>query len=64
MAKTKVVEKDMKECKHNNHSMSGGGLYGMGFIGAVVYYIQHAQTFSEGVIVFTTATLGISLSPW
>lgn len=50
MAKTKVVEKEMKECKHNNHSMSGGGLYGMGFIGAVVYYIQHAQTFSDGIV--------------
>ena len=40
----------MKECKHNNHSMSGGGLYGMGFIGAAIYYIQNAQTFSDGVV--------------
>ena len=28
---------------------TGGALYGMGFIGATVYYIQHADTFSAGV---------------
>lgn len=26
-----------------------GGIYGMAFIGAVVYYIQHAETFWAGV---------------
>ena len=39
----------MKECKHNNHSMSGGGLYGMGFIGAAVSHSKY-QTFSDGVV--------------
>ena len=33
---------------NNNHA--GGGMYGMGFIGAAVYYIQNAQTFSDGVV--------------
>lgn len=27
-----------------------GGIYGMAFIGGVVYYIQHADTFWAGVL--------------
>lgn len=27
-----------------------GGIYGLAFIGAAVYYIQHAATFWEGLI--------------
>jgi hypothetical protein len=27
-----------------------GGIYGMAFMGAVIYFIQHATTFWEGVI--------------
>lgn len=27
-----------------------GGIYGMAFIGAVVYFLQHAATFWEGVL--------------
>jgi hypothetical protein len=27
-----------------------GGIYGMSFIGGVVYYIQHATTFWAGVL--------------
>lgn len=51
MAKAKESH-DMHKCeyKNKNNNMSGGGLYGMGFIGAAVYYIQHAQTFSDGVV--------------
>jgi len=26
------------------------GIYGLGLIGALVYYIQHATTFSNGVL--------------
>jgi hypothetical protein len=35
------------------HRTSGGlmsGGYGLAFIGAVVYYVQHAHTFGEGVL--------------
>ena len=32
-----------------------GGAYGLGLIGAAVYYIQHAATFGEGVIGFLKA---------
>lgn len=29
---------------------SGGAVYGMGMVGALVYYLQNATTFSEGVM--------------
>ena len=32
-----------------------GGIYGLAFIGAAVYYIQHAATFWEGVLGFLKA---------
>ena len=39
--------------------MKGGGassaVYGLGFIGAAVYYIQHAATFGAGVVGFLKA---------
>lgn len=28
----------------------GGGIYGLAFIGALVYYIQHAESFWMGVL--------------
>ena len=31
------------------------GVYGLAFIGAVVYYFQHATTFWEGVLGFLKA---------
>lgn len=36
-----------KRMKNNGVS---NGVYGLGFIGALVFYIQHASTFGEGVI--------------
>jgi hypothetical protein len=30
--------------------MFGGGIYGLAFIGAAVYYIQHATSFLTGLI--------------
>lgn len=29
---------------------AGAPLYGMGFIGALLYFIQHATTFGEGIL--------------
>jgi len=43
--------KDKKK-KYNN---TGNGIYGLAFIGAVVYYIQHATTFWMGVLGFFKA---------
>ena len=51
---------DMKDCgawckgKHYGHKQkgcgSGGALYGLGIIGAAIYYIQTAGTFWMGVL--------------
>lgn len=35
--------------KNGNHA-AGGAVYGMGFLGAAIYFIQHATTFWMGVI--------------
>lgn len=37
--------------------MKGGGeaVYGLGFIGALIYFIQHAQTFTQGLMGFFKA---------
>ncbi len=32
------------------HNAGSGALYGLGVIGALIYYIQHATTFVIGVI--------------
>ncbi|MEI8133685.1 MAG: hypothetical protein WCH46_01250 [bacterium] len=29
---------------------ASGGVYGLAFIGAVVYYIQHATSFGDGLV--------------
>lgn len=29
---------------------SGGAVYGLGFVGALIYYLQNSGTFMEGVI--------------
>lgn len=34
---------------HKDHGVSSG-VYGLGLIGAAVYYIQHASSFADGVI--------------
>jgi hypothetical protein len=34
--------------KNKTHH-GGGAIYGLGFIGAVVYYVQHASSFIDGV---------------
>lgn len=47
MAK-EVQEK--KCCSNKNWNTGNGAVYGMGFIGALIYFIQHATTFWEGVI--------------
>lgn len=33
-----------------NNKGTSGAIYGLGFIGAVVYFIQHSATFGAGVI--------------
>jgi hypothetical protein len=42
-----------KGMKHNNGAF--GGIYGLAFIGAAVYFIQHSTTFWEGALGFLKA---------
>ena len=39
-------------CRRRGPPASGPGsaVYGLGFIGAVVYHVQHAHTFGAGVL--------------
>lgn len=43
----------MKKNMQNN--AGGGAVYGLGFIGAAVYFIGHANTFWVGVLGFVKA---------
>ena len=36
-------------CGHKSYSRGGGAVYGLGLIGALVYFIQHASSFSDGL---------------
>lgn len=49
---TKIVEpiNNKCKCKNQNMSASSGAVYGMGVIGAAIYFIQHADTFWIGLL--------------
>ena len=51
-----VTEKEVirEKCKCNCHA-TGGGIYGLAFIGALIFYIQQATTFWAGVVGFAKA---------
>ncbi len=38
-----------KEWK-NVHNQGGGAVYGLGFVGAIVYFLQQATTIWEGIL--------------
>lgn len=50
------MDKEKDECckpgkkYHGGGAAGGGAVYGMGFIGAIIYFIQHADTFWIGVL--------------
>lgn len=46
---------EQKSNKKKSYTSSGTGIYGLGLIGAMVYYIQHAETFWMGVVGFLKA---------
>ena len=52
-----VVKKsdEKKSCKSNMSCPGGGAVYGLGLIGASIYYIQQAATFQEGLVGFLKA---------
>lgn len=47
-------KEDYKKWEHKNwkgmHHGKGGAVYGLGFLGAAIYYVQHSATFLDGVI--------------
>ena len=43
-------------CHHYHHKHSGGcGVYGLGFIGAAIYFMSPVTTFGAGVLGFLKA---------
>ena len=46
---------EKKCCKKGMSSAAPCGAYGLGFIGAAVYFIQHATSFGMGVVGFLKA---------
>lgn len=43
-------EKEKKVIVNKKYGGGGGAVYGLGLIGALVYFLQHSHTFLEGVI--------------
>lgn len=50
-----LTSHDHKRKKVTSHNGILSGIYGMAFIGGVVYYIQHATSFWAGVLGFFKA---------
>lgn len=48
----KEEKKKWKHWKHAHkwHESGGGHFYGMGFLGALFYFLQHVTTFQDGII--------------
>jgi len=44
------MKKEKCECHHHGSAAGGGAVYGLGMIGAAVYFLQHATTFWQGVL--------------
>jgi hypothetical protein len=48
---TQDCEKKMKKCRNMGRGgSSGGAFYCLGLIGAAVYFIQHAHSFTDGLM--------------
>ena len=52
---TNAPENKNQNSKRTIYRNTGSGAYGLAFIGAFIYYIQHATTFWMGVIGFFKA---------
>lgn len=46
---------DCKNRHHNQQTASGGAVYGLGLIGAAIYFISHATSFWFGVLAILKA---------
>lgn len=47
---TTTICQNHKKCKNYNTGGTSNVVYGLGLIGALVYFIQHADTFWVGVL--------------
>ena len=47
-----VAEQKHQESKENHQGGGSGAVYGIGLIGAWVYYFKRATTFREGIVGF------------
>jgi len=45
-----TAEHNSEGKKRMRDSSMMGGIYGMAFIGALIYFIQHSTTFWEGIL--------------
>jgi hypothetical protein len=50
-----MTMQDCNDKKTMNNNMTLGSVYGLAFIGAAVYFIQHSASFWEGVLGFIKA---------
>ncbi|MGE5041921.1 MAG: hypothetical protein ACM3IJ_03375 [Candidatus Levyibacteriota bacterium] len=46
-----------KSWKQINHQSGGSAVYGMGLVGALIYYLQHSHTLTEGLFGILKAVL-------
>lgn len=51
------TENTEKKSKMKSGGTVSSGTYGLGLIGALVYYIEHASSFGDGVIGFLKALI-------
>ncbi len=47
---TEGTNQDRPRTKIINRTSGGGAVYGLGFVGALIYFIQHATTFWIGAL--------------
>jgi hypothetical protein len=55
-----MAKVDVKDCKKDFNKKGGickmgDAVYGLGFIGAVVYFIQHSHSLGEGIMAILKA---------
>ena len=59
MSRTETTEEEWAtKSPHSHHwgrrsrnmTNPGGGIYGLGFLGAFIYYLQHATSFGMGLL--------------
>lgn len=50
MAEETKVKKEVIINKYHHGGGAGGAIYGIGLVGALVYFLQRSPTFADGVI--------------